>query len=60
MNSELDRTVLETMVTNRYPMAILNIVSSSLSDKNGNSSKRVTVIIGKVASLQVGLVSLVP
>ena len=60
MNSELDRTVLETMVTKRYPMAILNIVSSSLSDKNENSSKRVTVIIAKVASLQVGLVSLVP
>ena len=60
MNSELDRTVLETMVTKRYPMAIFNIVSSSLSDKNENSSKRVTVIIAKVASLQVGLVSLVP
>ena len=52
--------MLETMVTKRYAMAILNIVSSSLSDKNENSSKRVTVIIGKVASLQVGLVSLVP
>ena len=60
MNSELDRTVLETMVTKRYPVAILIIVSSSLSDKNENSSKRVTVIIAKVASLQVGLVSLVP
>ena len=60
MNSELDRTVLETMVTKWYPMAIFNIVSSSLSDRNENSSKRVTVIIAKVASLQVGLVSLVP